>query len=319
MVVAMYHYVRDLENSRYPNIKGLKTTQFVEQLAFLQNKGFEFVGLDTVVHEPEKLKEKSCLLTFDDGYLEHYTTVFPLLDKLGIEGFFSMPGKIIRERKVLDVNKIHFILASAEIEEIKAQLFHWMDYYRGGEFDYPPNQELYKEIAIANRFDTEDVVFVKRTLQVELPEVLRNTITDKLFRHFVTDNEGAFVSELYMDMNQVRSMKKHGMTFGFHGYEHYWLNRLDQKELELDIQQGLDVFSGVLDLKDWCCCYPYGSYSDSVIETLRNYGCTSGLSTDVDAYRGEIELLYKIPRLDTNDFPPKSEKFLEFVDLSTGG
>lgn len=140
MLVSMYHYVRDLKNSRYPNIKGLDVAQFKAQLEFFQQHGFEFVGLDRVLHEPEKLKEKSILLTFDDGYLEHYTTVFPLLDQMNIEGFFSMPGKLIKERKALDVNKIHFILASASIEEVKTRLFSWLDFYRISGFTPPPHR-----------------------------------------------------------------------------------------------------------------------------------------------------------------------------------
>lgn len=157
------------------------------------------------------------------------------------------------------------------------------------------------------------MIFVKRTLQVELDEALRNLITDHLFQEFVTENEGAFVSELYMSMEQVETMKKHGMSFGFHGYEHYWLNRLSPSELSRDIQEGLDVFSSVLDLNDWCCCYPYGSYSEDVITEIQKHGCTSGLTTEVRAYHPEKENIFKIPRLDTNDFPPKSEKFLEFL------
>ena len=34
LYIAMYHYVRDLRNSRYPGIKGLDYQLFKEQLQF---------------------------------------------------------------------------------------------------------------------------------------------------------------------------------------------------------------------------------------------------------------------------------------------
>ena len=45
----------------------------------------------------DALPENSVLLTFDDGYIDHYTNVFPLLAEMGIPAFFSMPGKIIAQ------------------------------------------------------------------------------------------------------------------------------------------------------------------------------------------------------------------------------
>lgn len=312
MFVVMYHYVRNIQRSRYPDIKGLEKKMFQQQLDFFTQEGFEFIGMKTLLEEPEKITDKSILLTFDDGYQEHYNTVFPILDAQGIEGFFSMPGKIIKEQKALDVNKIHFILATTPIEQLKTELFQLLEHYRGSEFDYPSNLELYEKTAIANRFDTADTIFVKRTLQVELPEALRNIITEQLFQKFVTKDEAAFVDELYMDMDQVRTMKKHGMSFGFHGYEHHWLNRLTESELREDIAQGLEVFEGVFDTNNWCCCYPYGSYSSDVIRVVKEMGGTSGFSTEVREYQPNRDDIFAIPRLDTNDFPPKSEKFREF-------
>lgn len=311
MYIIMYHYVRDLNRSRYPRIKGLDLSYFKTQIEFLFAQGFSFVGLDDVVHNIG-LSDKSVLLTFDDGYIDHYMNVFPILDKYGISGVFSMPGKIIREKKVLDVNKIHFVLASANIIEIKDKLMKRMNYYRGIEFSYPSNEELYKKLAIPNRFDDKDTIFVKRTLQVELQEQLRNIISDELFKEFVTTNEENFVSELYMNMAQIKTMRRHGMTFGIHGYDHYWMNRLSEAALRHDLTSALDVFDGIVDSSNWTNCYPYGSCSDDVIRISQSLGATSGMTTEVAAYipTGGGSM-FRIPRLDTNDFPPKSERYIE--------
>ena len=53
-------------------------------------------------------------ITFDDGYKEHYTNVFPILKDFGIKGSFYVTDKTVIDHQVLDVNKIHFILATVK-------------------------------------------------------------------------------------------------------------------------------------------------------------------------------------------------------------
>ena len=64
------------------------------------------------------MPEKALVLTFDDGYLDHYSFVLPILKAHQMQGSFFMPGKTFAEDTLLDVNKIHFILASAKESEL---------------------------------------------------------------------------------------------------------------------------------------------------------------------------------------------------------
>ena len=79
----MYHYVRDLKHSRYPRIKGLDAALFREQVAYLK-KHYTCVSVDDVVDAARAgapLPENAALLTFDDGYSDHFDFVFPILKK----------------------------------------------------------------------------------------------------------------------------------------------------------------------------------------------------------------------------------------------
>lgn len=309
MYVIMYHYVRKLKGSRYSGIKGLELDFFRKQLAFLLQNGFRFVTLEDIL-QGRTLSSESVLMTFDDGYIDHYLNVFPLLEQNGIYGVFSMPGKILRERKILDVNKIHFILAEADVQVVKAKLFQKLDAYRSTEFSYASNQDLYKKLAIPGRYDGKDTIFVKRILQAEIPERLRNMICDELFRELVADQESAFVDELYMSMDQIWTMRRHGMAFAVHGYDHYWMDRLSEQELRNDLTNALDVFDGIIDADSWTNCYPYGACTDNVIRVSKELGAAAGMGTTAAVYHPEQDDIFKIPRLDTNDFPPKSSHYV---------
>ena len=311
--IVMYHYVRDLSASRFPDIKGLDLDLFRRQIIFLKEK-FHIINceqlLEVATHGVE-LPENSALLTFDDGYIDHYTNVFPILLEHNLTAMFSMPGKILTEGKVLDVNKIHFILASTDHYLLKERLFALLDHFRGTEFNIPENKELYEELAIANRFDNADTVFIKCILQVRLNERLRGILVDRLFSEFVGLPESSFAKELYMSMDQVKLMKKYGMHFGIHGYDHYWLDSLPVHQMEQDIRMALDVFNNIIDRKRWVMCYPYGAYSEEVLSFIRRNHCLAGVTTKVDVASNQDDWL-TLPRLDTNDYPPKSENYFNF-------
>ena len=104
-------------------------------------------------------------------------------------------------------------------------------------------------------------------------------------------------------------MKRNGMYIGIHGYDHYWLGNLKKEDMQQDIQRALEVLDGIVETDRWVMNYPYGSYSKEVTEYLENTGCRLGLTTEVRIADPSMDSRFTLPRLDTNDFPPKSENY----------
>lgn len=311
LYIAMYHYTRDLPNSRYPEIRGLDYPLFKEQLDFFA-QNFNVVTMEQVLaaaYGLHPLPEKALLLTFDDGYIDNFTVAFPLLKERKMQGAFFIPGKTITENVLLDVNKIHFVLASADIELLVKDVLERMNHYRSGGYVYADNDELWDKYAVANRFDAKEIVFVKRILQTVLPEELRNIIASEMFAKYVGLPEDKFARELYMNHDQVRLMRQAGMFIGFHGYDHYWLANLTEEEMHRDIDKGLDAIDEFIDREAWVINYPYGNNSSAVAEYAKSQGCKLGLTTEVRVAKIGVDDRYLLPRLDCNDFPPKSENY----------
>ena len=304
--IVMYHYVRELPYTRYPEIKGLKTSLFREQLLYLK-KYYTFVrakDLISTIYEDRSLPENAVWLTFDDGYFDHFANVFPILDELGIEGAFFPPAKAILKHEVLDVNKIHFILASVQdMDDLLKEVYYLLDDNRA-EYGLESNEAYYSKLAQANRFDSAEVIFVKRLLQVELPEAARRKITNALFRKYVTEDEAAFSRELYMNEEQLKCMLRHGMYIGSHGYDHYWLNSLTSERQAEEIDLSMDFLRRLgVDMDAWVMNYPYGACNESLVEILKKRGCKLGLSTRVAVADLAKDDCFMLPRLDTNDLP----------------
>jgi peptidoglycan/xylan/chitin deacetylase (PgdA/CDA1 family) len=311
LYISMYHYTRDLVHSRYPNIKGLDLPLFRQQIEFMKNN-FNIVTMEQVLDAVEgtgELPEKALLLTFDDGYADHYTYALPILEEYGVQGSFFIPGKTFSTHQLLDVNKIHYILASADILELAEDVKREMDYYRGEEFCYAPTDELYHDYAVANRFDGKDTIFVKRMLQTVLPERLRNMISSNLFEKYVGVSEEQLAYELYLTEAQIRTMKRHGMFIGFHGYDHYWLGNLSPEKMREDVNRALDILDEFIDRKRWVANFPYGNYNQDVLQYVREQGACIGLTTETCIAKLGVGSAMELSRLDCNDFPPKSENY----------
>lgn len=303
----MYHYVRELVDTRFPGIKGLNLSLFREQIAYLQ-RHYEFITVENcieAIYGGRELPRNAVLLTFDDGYIDHYINVFPILDALGIQGCFFPPVCAVREGRVLDVNKIHFILASVNNpDELKRKVFLILNLLRSEGHEIEPNDELYVKLTTTDEFDPPQIVFIKRLLQRELPENIRFRIVDNLFKEYVTTNETNFARELYMSEEQLSMMVRHGMIVGSHGCEHRWMNTLSPKVQRDEIEASLEFLKAVgMPLSNWLMCYPYGAHNESLRNVCSDLGCGIALTTNVEIAELHLTKALTLPRLDTNHLP----------------
>ena len=315
LTIVTYHFVRDARHSRYPAIKGRDLEAFRGQLDFMR-KHYTFVSVEDIFSaidgRTDGLPNAAALLTFDDGYIDHFTNVFPLLHEMGIQGCFFPPAQAVREHRVLDVNKIHFILAS--VADPKALVGAILETVRAEKAEYGLQDPPYylEHFSTGHRYDPPEIIFVKRMLQRGLPDRLRARLLDDLFRQHVTSDEPAFARELYLDEGQLRCMRRHGMFIGSHGDAHCWLDSIsaDQQEREIELSKRFLADLGC-DTARWVMCYPYGGYNESLLALLRRAGCGLGLTVNVGLADLRSEDRLTLSRLDTNDLPTRSNSDLD--------
>lgn len=312
LTIIMYHYVRELEHSRYPAINGLTVQEFNGQLDYVL-KHYTVITIEECVAalngDSSPLPDNAALLTFDDGYVDHFTNVFPILYQKGIQGCFFPASKAVQEHRVLDVNKIHFLLAAVEGKaELVQEIFTVMDELRP-KYGFKSNEYYSRMYAQATaRYDSPNVVLIKTLLQKELPEDARGQILERLFRMHVSGDEEAFARELYLSSDQLTCMRKAGMYIGSHSHEHRWLDGVSPSDQEAELERSLNFLGSLgYDLDFWGFCYPYGTFNDTLLSLLRTRGCKFGLISRVGIADLDHDDSLLLPRLDTNDLPKNGQ------------
>jgi peptidoglycan/xylan/chitin deacetylase (PgdA/CDA1 family) len=96
--ILMYHYVSNLpaDADQYRVDLTIIPELFRAHLAYLRDQGYSTISLyqlDEALTQGTPLPPKPVILTFDDGYIDHYLAAFPLLQEYGFTGtFFIITG-----------------------------------------------------------------------------------------------------------------------------------------------------------------------------------------------------------------------------------
>ena len=296
----MYHYVRDLKKSKFPKIKGLDYSDFVSQINFLKSR-YRILSMEEFINNDFDNTKKNCLLTFDDGYIDHYDFVFPTLIDENIKGSFFTPVDTIIDNTLLDVNLIHLILASGEESKILDRLIY---HYGKMELEMPIVNYI-QSINTDSRYDTETTIIIKRLLQTVLPFEIRTNICRHLLIDFLDESERELAKSFYLSKQNIREMISEGMHFGSHGKSHFWFSSLKKSEQEEEIKSSIEFLSSLYSVDfDLTMCYPYGDYNNETWDLLKKYNFQVAVTTEPRTFHPERDSLFEIPRWDTNDFYP---------------
>ena len=245
--------------------------------------------------------KNNCLLTFDDGYIDHYDFVFPTLIDKNIKGSFFTPVDTIRDNKLLDVNLIHLILASDEESKILDRLVY---HYGKMELEIPIVNYI-QSINTDSRYDTETTIIIKRLLQTVLPFEIRTIICRYLLIDFLDESEKDLSKSFYLSKKNILEMISEGMHFGSHGKSHHWFSSLKKTEQEVEIKSSIEFLSSLYFADfDLTMCYPYGDYNNETLDLLKKYNFQIAVTTKPGTFQPERDNFLEIPRWDTNDFYP---------------
>ena len=303
-LVVMYHYVRDSAATHFPAIRALTPAAFEQQLDWLR-RDYHVIGqadLEEAVERQTPLPANAALLTFDDGFVEHYETVFPILRARGLTGvFFLTQDACGPSPRVLAVHKTHFLLAKlgaagcsrAVIEECETAVAS-------------AGSAARRHVFGADGWEHADERAIKDLLNYELSFDEATRVLDALFVRHLGD-EAAFARGLYLNEAMAREMAAAGMAFGYHTRSHRMLARLTPGDQRRELEDGVRWIRAITGQATVSFCYPWGGPRTYTADTLRILSDV-GYSVAFNTVRRLADLgrddRLELPRLDTRDLPP---------------
>lgn len=98
--ILTYHYIANNPNPKdtQRNALSVSPDKFDSQLDYLSKNGYTPITLDTlygVFNKHVTAPAKSVVLTFDDGYIDFYTTVYPILRKYNFHAVVFIPTALM--------------------------------------------------------------------------------------------------------------------------------------------------------------------------------------------------------------------------------
>lgn len=303
MKAIMYHYVRP-DNPLFPYFKHLHLEDFIKQLDYFENT-FGFVSKEgfkesLVSHKPVN----GVVLTFDDGFKDHYMHVLPELLKRNLWGIFYIATGYFAKRKLIDVHRIHLLVGKHGGNKIAQSIRDII------------NEEMLSHNHI-NEFHTEtykfqdneeSVNYVKRTLNYYIDYKYRDSVIDSLMAVYFP-NESEDVFKFYMTKSELEDMHKYGMVLGSHTENHPVMSRLSPEEQKTEIASSFQTIESITGDKSFrTFCYPYGgfhTFTDHTEKLLKENGCRFSFNVESrNIIQQDLECRQMaLPRFDCNEFP----------------
>jgi peptidoglycan/xylan/chitin deacetylase (PgdA/CDA1 family) len=303
-LVVMYHYVRDSASTAFPAIRALPPALFEQQLDWLE-RDYRVIGIDefeSALDGETSLPPNAALLTFDDGFVDHATTVLPILRRRGMSGvFFLTEESCSPSPRLLGVHKTHFLLARLGADAFGRALAREC----ASAVTTAGNGGAARVFG-ADRWEHVDERAIKDLLNYELPFEDAERVLDTLFEEHI-GSPSAFAKSLYLSASMIIDMSAAGMTFGYHTRSHRMLSRLSAGEQETELRNGVSWVRRLTGQGRVPFCYPWGGPKTYTADTLRLLD-SAGYSVAFNTVRRRVEIgrdgRYELPRVDTRDLPP---------------
>jgi peptidoglycan/xylan/chitin deacetylase (PgdA/CDA1 family) len=294
MKAIMYHYIREFDPKK-KNLKFLHVDNFYKQLFFLK-KNYQFLDKNVFLKNiKNKKNSNSIILTFDDGLIDHYQYVLPILKKLDLWGIFYIPTKCLKG-SLLDVHKLHVILSKFEGREIYNICRNNTSFQKYLDSQHH-NHNYYKTLS-----DDNYTKLIKNYFNY-YSNVSHDQLS-KLYKMLIKNDE--VNNNFYVNKKQILEMHKKGMIIGAHTDNHTPLNMLPTNEQKNEIESSKKKLEKIIDDKILTFCFPHGwkkTVTDYSIKILKKKFDFSFVVDSRDITSKDLKKnVHLLPRFDCNEF-----------------
>ncbi|MBT2997503.1 MAG: polysaccharide deacetylase family protein [Candidatus Thiodiazotropha sp. (ex Ctena orbiculata)] len=254
-IVLTYHRVLDDKNLQISNSNPsiiVDVDLFEEQIKFLQ-ANFSILSLSDLQQGiyNEKFEDGSCLITFDDGWVDNYLYAYPILKK------YSVPATIFLATDYIGSDKSFW---QEELTGIIKSSFHDKDSVALKILDLENILELSESEALI--MAQEKIQDLKRLPDYELHDLI-SRLKKIVVQH--ADSSGV---DKFLNWDQVKEMQSGNITFASHGCSHSIMTKISKDQLQYELEESSAVIKSKTGIYSYALAYPNGNFDESMTRVV---------------------------------------------------
>lgn len=296
ILILWYHGVCDDDFTilRGYDERHIPRSLFRRQLAHLRRRGYRFVTMSTLTRpgHASKGRHKLVALTFDDGFQNVVRNAYPVMREFGARGCFYLVSDLIGKEELLWTDLVETSIRNLKEKEFRFRL-------EGETITYEMGSPAARERAM------KDIKSRLRTL----PDRARRAHMKQFALEDAAPDEKEF---RLAGWKEIQALDRKILEIGSHTKTHpNCVNLTSRDELEDEILRSrLEIEKRVgYEIRHFC--YPAGSYTDSVLEWVKNSGYRSAV-TIIPGLNDEETDPLQLKRIGVN------ENFLLFKAMTSG-
>lgn len=247
--IVYYHMISDIDKNYYFKNKAITKTLFQQQIDFFK-KHYTIVSMQQALDliDNEKDTKNILVISFDDGFKENFTTIYPILKKNNILGTFFLISNCIDNKDLMWRNKLLLINKSASDKILNAVK------KLSEEYKIPLTTKNFNllnwSLSYWDMRNKENYVnyLWKLTMPYSLEEFL--------------DKE-----KPYMSSNEIKILSSEGHEIGSHSISHPAFSKLDYDDFKHEISQSSKIIGSIINKKINKFSYPFGRVSPISFES----------------------------------------------------
>lgn len=240
-----YHRIGDEDKSVFdPNVFSCTAEQFEKHVIFF-NQAFTVISVEqliSMIHKQQPIDKKYALITFDDGYIDNYTTAFPILKKHNTAAAFYIATDYLDNPHIPWWDEIAWIVRHSKIANIRLNTWDESLDISSGPIIKRVRSVLRKIKTEQTRSMEDKIVELAQVCQCQMPDDVRS-------------------KALFINWQQAKEMAENGMHIGSHTLSHNILSHLDKEAQKHEINQSKANIETHLKKETTSIAYPVGGRS----------------------------------------------------------
>lgn len=263
-----YHRIGDAQKTLFDRAIYSCNSQALEKQVIDIKNNFEILStneLHNLYQKNQSFTKRYALITFDDGYIDNYTTAFPILKKHNVNATFFLTTNYVEQKAIPWWDQVAFLLRHSINQQYTIPGTERTFTLSKRHIDKTIQRIMYY-IKQSKDYSTTDVL---EHVKQSFPEANRLLSKQKPI--------------LFLNWQHATEMSRNGMTIGSHTLNHYILSQLTNDEQVKEISYSKPVIEQKLSLEINTIAYPVGRYhcfNEFSLSTAKEAGYQLGFSNE---------------------------------------